>query len=72
MTNVQEKMSNVQGQVVNAVESAAAKVSDFFQGNPFESVIGRKIGMFITFSAIFTEIVSIFFRIGNRCNKIGY
>lgn len=55
MANVQEKMSNVQGQVVNAVESAAAKVSDFFQGNPFESVIGRKIELATDATKLATE-----------------
>ncbi|KAI1725613.1 VHS domain-containing protein [Ditylenchus destructor] len=55
MTNVQEKMSNVQGQVVNAVESAAAKVTDFFQGNPFESVIGRKIELATDATKLATE-----------------
>jgi len=55
MTNVQEKMSNVQGQVVSAVDrtvesakeaahTVGSKVSDFFQGNPFETPVGRKIG----------------------------
>lgn len=45
-------MSNVQEQVQKAVETtkeAAAKmteqVSDFFQGNPFSTPVGRKIGV---------------------------
>ena len=41
----------MQGQVANAMEHAkeaaqnvSAKVSDFFQGNPFETPVGMKIG----------------------------
>uniref|UniRef100_A0A915CZJ3 TOM1-like protein 2 n=1 Tax=Ditylenchus dipsaci TaxID=166011 RepID=A0A915CZJ3_9BILA len=62
MTNVQDKMSNVQGQMVNAVESAkeaahsaANKVTDFFQGNPFETVLGRKIELATDATKLATE-----------------
>lgn len=51
MSNQQDKLGHVQEQVSSAVEqakeaaqSAASKVSDFFQGNPFETPVGRKIG----------------------------
>ena len=53
MENVHGKMSNVQEQVSNAMErmgeaaqSVGQKVSDFFQGNPFDTPVGRKIGYF--------------------------
>lgn len=32
-----------------AVQDAASKVSDFFQGNPFETEVGKKIGMFYSY-----------------------
>lgn len=60
MSNVQEKMSNVQGQMANAMErvgeaahNVGQKVSDFFQGNPFETPVGRKIGITNLFTNIY-------------------
>lgn len=54
--NVNEKMNNVQEHVANAVETAreaahsvTTKVTDFFQGNPFETPIGAKIGKLLIF-----------------------
>lgn len=51
MENVHNKMSNVQEQVSNAMErmgeaaqTVGQKVSDFFQGSPFDTPVGRKIG----------------------------
>lgn len=42
--NVHDKVSNMQEHVASAMESVTSKVTDFFQGNPFETPIGRKIG----------------------------
>jgi hypothetical protein len=48
MANVQDKVSEqiatAVGHAREAAESVSSKVTDFFQGNPFDSPIGRKIG----------------------------
>ncbi|CAK5078782.1 unnamed protein product [Meloidogyne enterolobii] len=62
MENVQGKMSNVQEQVSNAMErmgeaaqSVGQKVSDFFQGNPFDTPVGRKIELATDATRLATE-----------------
>ncbi|KAL7070133.1 hypothetical protein ACQ4LE_010361 [Meloidogyne hapla] len=62
MENVHGKMSNVQEQVSNAMErmgeaaqSVGQKVSDFFQGNPFDSPVGRKIELATDATRLATE-----------------
>jgi len=50
-SSAQDKLNQVQGQMVNAAQHAkeaaqnvTSKVTDFFQGNPFETPVGKKIG----------------------------
>jgi hypothetical protein len=57
-----EKLKDVQEQVANAVETAkeaaqtvTTKVTDFFQGNPFETPVGKKIEMATDATALATE-----------------
>ncbi|KAF7632778.1 hypothetical protein Mgra_00007840 [Meloidogyne graminicola] len=62
MENVHNKMSNVQEQVSNAMErmgeaaqTVGQKVSDFFQGSPFDTPVGRKIELATDASKLATE-----------------
>ncbi|KAI6216032.1 hypothetical protein M3Y94_00455700 [Aphelenchoides besseyi] len=44
-TDVQEKMSNAVEQAREATKNVTSALSDFFQGNPFETEVGKKIEM---------------------------
>jgi hypothetical protein len=39
-------MATAMGRVGEAAHNVGQKVSDFFQGNPFETAVGRKIGFY--------------------------
>lgn len=45
-TNVMDQVSNAVKQFGDAAENAVHSIGDFFQGNPFDSEVGKKIGMF--------------------------
>lgn len=78
-------MSGVQDQVISAMDSAkeaavsvGERVSDFFQGNPFATDIGHKIGKvsFFFFCGCweFTSKISLFHfsRTCDRCDEIDH
>lgn len=45
-SNLQEQMANAMEKVNEAAHNVGQRVTDFFQGDPFSSPVGRKIGLF--------------------------
>ncbi|VDP11928.1 unnamed protein product [Onchocerca flexuosa] len=48
---MQEQVNNAMESAKEAAASVTERVSDFFQGNPFATPVGRKIGVFIVIFA---------------------
>jgi flagellar hook-basal body complex protein FliE len=44
-TNITDQLNTAVKHVGESVENAAQSISDFFQGNPFDSEVGKKIEM---------------------------
>lgn len=42
--NVQDKMASAMESAKEAAQNVTTKVADFFQGNPFDTPVGKKIG----------------------------
>lgn len=42
-TNITDQLNTAVKHVGESVENAAQSISDFFQGNPFDSEVGKKI-----------------------------
>lgn len=55
VSNVTEQMRNVTEQAMEAAQSVTSKVTDFFQGNPFDTPVGRKIEMATDATKLNTE-----------------